>query len=76
MGMKQTLDVLNRMEGEGVIDRYAIGGAVGAYKDFGGSPACGIGDRVTCRLDKRVERRQQVLGDAGIEHRVRKALRL
>jgi hypothetical protein len=31
MGMKQTLDVLNRMEGEGVIDRYAIGGAVGAY---------------------------------------------
>jgi hypothetical protein len=31
MGMKQTLDVLNRMEVEGVIDRYAIGGAVGAY---------------------------------------------
>jgi hypothetical protein len=33
MGMKQTLDVLNRMEVEGVIDRYAIGGAVAAYKD-------------------------------------------
>src|ERR1700738_1769054 len=31
MGMKQTLDVLNRMEGEGDIDRYSIGGAVGAY---------------------------------------------
>ena len=29
--MKQTLDVLNRMEVEGVIDGYAIRGAVGAY---------------------------------------------
>ena len=31
MGMKQTLDVLNRMEADGVIDRYAIAGAVAAY---------------------------------------------
>src|SRR5271166_115178 len=31
MGMKQTLDVLNRMEVDGVVGRYAIGGAVGAY---------------------------------------------
>jgi hypothetical protein len=31
MGMKQTLDVLNRMETDRIIRRYAIGGAVGAY---------------------------------------------
>ncbi|MGA2129698.1 MAG: hypothetical protein ABSG76_26495, partial [Xanthobacteraceae bacterium] len=31
MGMKQTLDVLNRMETDGIIRRYAIGGAVAAY---------------------------------------------
>src|SRR5262249_36103123 len=29
--MKQTLDVLNRMEADGAIDRYAIAGAVAAY---------------------------------------------
>jgi hypothetical protein len=27
MGMKQTLDVINRMEADGVIGRYAIAGA-------------------------------------------------
>jgi hypothetical protein len=31
MGMKQTLDIINRMEADGAIDRYAIGGAVAAY---------------------------------------------
>jgi hypothetical protein len=31
MGMKQTLDVINRMEAEGIIGRYAIAGAVAAY---------------------------------------------
>ena len=31
MGIKQTLDVLNDMEREGVYKRYAIGGAVAAY---------------------------------------------
>ena len=31
MGIKQTLDVLNGMEREGVYERYAIGGAVAAY---------------------------------------------
>ena len=31
MGMKQTLDVINSMEAEGVIGRYAIAGAVAAY---------------------------------------------
>lgn len=31
MGMKQTLDVINAMEAEGVIGRYAIAGAVAAY---------------------------------------------
>ena len=31
MGIKQTLDVINDMEREGVINRYAIGGAVAAY---------------------------------------------
>lgn len=31
MGMKQTLDVINRMEANGVIGRYAITGAVAAY---------------------------------------------
>ncbi len=31
MGIKQTLDVINAMEREGVIERYAIGGAVAAY---------------------------------------------
>src|SRR5215471_7639289 len=31
MGMKQTLDVLNRMEADGVMSRYAIAGAVAAY---------------------------------------------
>lgn len=31
MGIKQTLDVINDMEREGVIGRYAIGGAVAAY---------------------------------------------
>jgi len=31
MGMKQTLDVINAMEADGVIDRYAIAGAVAAY---------------------------------------------
>src|SRR5215831_1127880 len=32
MGMKQTLDVINRMEADGVIGRYAIAGAVAAYQ--------------------------------------------
>jgi hypothetical protein len=31
MGMKQTLEILNRMEMDGVIGRYAIAGAVAAY---------------------------------------------
>ncbi len=31
MGMKQTLEVINRMEADGIIGRYAIGGAVAAY---------------------------------------------
>ena len=31
MGMKQTLEVINRMEADGIIDRYAIAGAVAAY---------------------------------------------
>lgn len=31
MGMKQTLDVINAIETDGVIDRYAIAGAVAAY---------------------------------------------
>ena len=31
MGMKQTLDVVNRMEADSVISRYAIAGAVAAY---------------------------------------------
>jgi predicted nucleotidyltransferase len=31
VGMKQTLDVINSMEADGVIERYAIAGAVAAY---------------------------------------------
>ena len=31
MGMKETLDVINRMEADGIIGRYAIAGAVAAY---------------------------------------------
>ena len=31
MGMKQTLDVINRLEADGAIRRYAIAGAVAAY---------------------------------------------
>ena len=31
MGMKQTLDVINAMETDGAIGRYAIAGAVAAY---------------------------------------------
>jgi hypothetical protein len=31
MGMKQTVDVLNRLEADGIIGRYAIAGAVAAY---------------------------------------------
>ena len=31
MGMKQTLEVINAMETEGVIGRYAISGAIAAY---------------------------------------------
>ena len=31
MGMKQTLDVLNAMEADGIIGRYALAGAVAAY---------------------------------------------
>ena len=31
MGMKQTLDVINQMEADGIIGRYAIAGAVAAY---------------------------------------------
>src|SRR5436853_2816760 len=31
MGVKQTLDVINRMEADGIIGRYAIAGAVAAY---------------------------------------------
>jgi hypothetical protein len=31
MGMKQTIDVINRMEADGIIGRYAICGAVAAY---------------------------------------------
>jgi hypothetical protein len=32
MGMKQTLDVLNRMQADGIIGPYAIAGAVAAYR--------------------------------------------
>ena len=31
MGMKQTLDVINQMEADGIIGRYAVAGAVAAY---------------------------------------------
>jgi hypothetical protein len=31
MGMKRTLDVLNAMEADGIIGRYALAGAVAAY---------------------------------------------
>lgn len=31
MGMKQTLDVINRMEADCIIDRYAIAGPVATY---------------------------------------------
>jgi hypothetical protein len=31
MGMKQTIDVINRMEADGIIGRYAIAGAVATY---------------------------------------------
>src|SRR5260370_32295095 len=31
MGMKQTIEVINRMEADGIISRYAIAGAVAAY---------------------------------------------
>ena len=31
MGMKQTLDVINKMEADGIIGRHAIAGAVAAY---------------------------------------------
>ena len=31
MGIKQTLDVINAMEHDGIIRRYAIAGAVAAY---------------------------------------------
>ncbi len=31
MGMKQTLAVINRMEADGIIGRYAVAGAVAAY---------------------------------------------
>jgi hypothetical protein len=31
MGMRQTVEILNRMELDGIIGRYAIAGAVGAY---------------------------------------------
>jgi hypothetical protein len=31
MGMKQTLDIINRMEADGIVGRYAISGAVAAY---------------------------------------------
>jgi len=43
MGMKQTLDVINRMEVDGIIGRYAIAGAVAAYNYVGRcrrSPRC------------------------------------
>jgi len=31
MGMKKTLDVINAMEADGIIERYAIAGAIAAY---------------------------------------------
>jgi hypothetical protein len=31
MGMKRTLDVVNAMEADGIIERYAIAGAIAAY---------------------------------------------
>jgi hypothetical protein len=31
MGMKQTLAVINEMEADGIIGRYAISGAIAAY---------------------------------------------
>lgn len=31
MGMKQTLDVINQMEADGIIGRYAVAGAVATY---------------------------------------------
>src|ERR1700740_1491859 len=31
MGMKQTLEVINAMEADGIIGRYALAGAVAAY---------------------------------------------
>ena len=30
MDIKEVIETINRMQGDGVIDRYAIGGAVGA----------------------------------------------
>ena len=31
MGMKKTLDVINAMEADGIVERYAIAGAIAAY---------------------------------------------
>jgi len=30
VGIKEVIETINRMQGDGVIERYAIGGAVGA----------------------------------------------
>jgi hypothetical protein len=30
VGIKEVIEILNRMQADGVIERYAIGGAVGA----------------------------------------------
>jgi hypothetical protein len=31
MGMKQTIEVLNRMAADGIVESYAIGGAIAAF---------------------------------------------
>jgi hypothetical protein len=52
MSIKDTLNVLNRMEAEGVIGRYAIGGAVGALFYLEPSDTADVDVFVSFRGDK------------------------
>jgi hypothetical protein len=55
VGMKQTLDVINQMEADGIIGRYAIAGAVAAYNYI--EPAA-TDDLSSFRSTKRQRRRK------------------
>jgi hypothetical protein len=60
MGLKQTLEVINAMEADGVIARYAIGDAVAAYNYIEPTVAQVIYPDVSDILARKEERRREI----------------